>query len=124
MDENAPVARPQQPRIQQNPHLAECPDFSDESFDDLVLTMVGLDRTWDQAIGNLRTAWHNQNNRKKALWDAQVQADQERQTTSTPKRTSRRTRPSQHRLGRHQEEAQTWGLRRHSSNPLHLPSTD
>jgi hypothetical protein len=79
MDENAHANRPQQPLIQQNPHLAECPDFGDDSFEALILTMVGPDRTRDQAIDSLRTAWHNQNNRKKALWDAQILANQERQ---------------------------------------------
>jgi hypothetical protein len=79
MDENVQAARHQQPRLQQNPHLAECPDFEDESFDNLVLAMVDPDRTRDQAIDNLRTAWHTQNDRRKALWDAQVRADQELQ---------------------------------------------
>jgi hypothetical protein len=79
MDENVQEAQPQQPRLQQNPHLAECPDFDDESFNDLVLAMVGPNRTRDQAIDNLRTAWHTQNGRRKALWDAQVRADQEHQ---------------------------------------------
>jgi len=76
MDKDLP---PQRPRIQQNPHLAECPDFSDESFEDPVQSMVGPDRTKKQAIDSLKSAWRVQNNRKKALWDAQVLADQERQ---------------------------------------------
>jgi hypothetical protein len=53
MDENAQVARPQQPLIQQNPHLTECPDFGNEPFDTLILTMVGSDRTQEQAINNV-----------------------------------------------------------------------
>jgi hypothetical protein len=69
--------QPQQPRILQNPHLAECPDFNDETFAQLVEAMEGPNRTREQAIENLRTAWHTQNNRRKALWDAQVLADQE-----------------------------------------------
>ncbi len=79
MDEDAQAAQPRQPRILQNPYLAECPDFDDESFNNLVLTMVGPDRTRDQAIDSLRAAWRTQNDRKKLLWDAQVRADQERQ---------------------------------------------
>jgi hypothetical protein len=70
MDEVPQAAQPQQPRIQQNPHLAECPDFDDESFSELVLSMVTPDRTRDQAIESLRTAWRTQNDRRKALWDA------------------------------------------------------
>jgi hypothetical protein len=72
------VDAPQQPRIQQNPHLAECPDFGDDSFELLVESLVTQDRTREQAVESLRTAWHTQNNRKKALWDAQVRADRER----------------------------------------------
>lgn len=78
MDENPQAPQPQQPRLQQNPHLAECPDFDDDSFDDLVLSMVGPNRTRDQAIESLRTSWRTQNDRRIALWDAQVQ-EQERQ---------------------------------------------
>jgi hypothetical protein len=40
--------------------------------------MAGPDRTREQVIENLRTAWHVQNERRKAQWDAQVLADQER----------------------------------------------
>jgi hypothetical protein len=60
-------------------HLAECPDFGDKSFNVFVLAMVGPDRTRDQVIDSLQTTWHTQNNQKKTLWDAQVQADQEHQ---------------------------------------------
>ena len=38
-----------------------------------------MQRTREQAIENLKDAWHTQNNCKKALWDAQTQADQNRQ---------------------------------------------
>jgi len=79
MDEDAPAAQPQQPRIQQNPYLAECPDFNDDSFSDLILPLVGPDRTREQAIESLCTAWRSQNDRKKILWDAQIRADQQRQ---------------------------------------------
>jgi len=72
MDEEARAAQPQPPRIQQNPHLAECPDFADETFGDLILTMIGPDRSREQAIESLQTAWHTQNDRRKALWDAQI----------------------------------------------------
>jgi hypothetical protein len=78
MDEVPQAAQPQQPRIQQNPHLAECPDFDDESFSELVLSMVTPDRTRDQAIESLRTAWRTQNDRRKALWDAQAIAQERR----------------------------------------------
>jgi hypothetical protein len=69
---------PQHPRLQHNPHRVECPDFGDESFADTVRDMAGPDRTREQVIENLRTAWHVQNERRKAQWDAQVLADQER----------------------------------------------
>ncbi len=68
--------QPAQPRIQQNPHLAECPDFDDGTFDDLIESMIGPDRTREQAVKGLKAAWHTQNNRRKALWDAQILADQ------------------------------------------------
>ena len=74
-----PGDQPQQPRLLQNPHLAECPDFGGPAFDILVQSMVGPDRTAEQVVENLKTAWHADNNRKKALWDAQTRADQERQ---------------------------------------------
>ena len=67
--------QPQQPRLQHNPHRAECPDFGDESFADTVQDMTRPDRTRDQVIQNLRTAWHTQNERRKAQWDAQILAD-------------------------------------------------
>jgi hypothetical protein len=73
MDNNA---QPPQPRILQNPHLAECPDFGDGTFDEMIETMLGPGRTRDQAIEGLRAAWLAQNNRRKELWDAQVLADQ------------------------------------------------
>ena len=74
-----PEDQPHQPRILQNPHLADCPDFGGDIFDILIQSMVGPDRTREQAIENLKTAWHADNNQKKTLWDAQVLADQERQ---------------------------------------------
>ena len=74
-----PGDQPQQPRLLQNPHLAECPDFGGPAFDILVQSMVGPDRTAEQVVENLKTAWHADNDRKKALWDAQTRADQERQ---------------------------------------------
>jgi hypothetical protein len=76
MEEGPP---PQLPRITQNPYLAECPDFTDESFEGLIQTMVSPERTREQAIDGLRAAWQAQNNRKRALWDAQAIADQNRQ---------------------------------------------
>lgn len=74
MDENQ---QPQPQRIQQNPHLAECPDFSDDTFSVLIQSMVGPDRTREQAIESLKAAWHSQNDQRKALWDAQVLADRQ-----------------------------------------------
>ena len=65
MNEDVP---PQLPCIRQSPHLAECPDFSDVTFEDLVQSLVGPDRTREQAIGSLRSAWCTQNNRRRALW--------------------------------------------------------
>src|SRR5580698_4049899 len=75
MDENQ---QPQQPCVLQNPHLAECPDFSNDSFNPIIQPLIGPNRTREQAIESLREAWRTQNNHKKALWDAQVLADQER----------------------------------------------
>ena len=84
MDKNPQAVQPQQPRILQNPHLAECPDFGDDSFCDIVLSMVGPDRTREQAIESLRVAWHTQNNRRKAIWDAQIQAQEHRNNPDAP----------------------------------------
>ena len=62
-----------------NPHLMDCPDFSGDTFAILVESMVGPDRTREQAIEGLKTAWHAQNLRSRELWDAQLLADQIRQ---------------------------------------------
>jgi hypothetical protein len=75
MDENP---HQQQPRMR-NPHLMDCPDFSGDAFAILVESMVGPDRTREQAIEGLKTAWHAQNLRSRELWDAQLLADQIRQ---------------------------------------------
>jgi hypothetical protein len=69
--------QPQQPRLQHNPHHTECPDFGDVSFANFVQNMVGPNMTREQAIEDLRAAWHVQNERRKAQWDAQVLADRE-----------------------------------------------
>ncbi len=73
--EGAP--QPQPPRILQNPHLAECPDFSHDTFDVFIQSVVGPDRTREQAIEGLTASWHTQNDQRKALWDAQVLAAQD-----------------------------------------------
>jgi hypothetical protein len=73
--------QPQPQRIQQNPHLAECLDFSDGSFDDLIAPLVEPGRTREQVVENFRTAWLAQNDRRKALWDAQVLADRSLKNT-------------------------------------------
>ncbi len=69
--------QPQRPRIQNNPYLVDCPDFSDKAFEEQVVAMVGPDRTREQVIVNLRASWHVLNDRRKALWNAQLLADQE-----------------------------------------------
>lgn len=68
--------QPARPRIQNNPHLADCPDFDDDTFNVLVEPMIGPDRTREQAIEILKVAWHTQNDRRRAQWDAQILADQ------------------------------------------------
>ena len=62
-----------------NPYLMDCPDFSDGTFVEFVESMVGPDRTREQAIEGLKTAWHAQNLRNRELWDAQLLAEQIRQ---------------------------------------------
>jgi hypothetical protein len=76
--------QPQPPRIQQNPHLAECPDFNDDAFDILIQSMTRPDRTREQAVEDLKAAWHTQNDRRKALWDAQLLAAQNHQNHQPP----------------------------------------
>ena len=68
-------AQPQPQWLQRDPHLAECPDFSDGSHDKLIAMLVQHDRTREQVIENFSAAWHTQNNRRKELWDTQTQAD-------------------------------------------------
>ena len=76
MDEND---QPQPPRIQHNPYLDRCPDFGDGSYDLIIQRLIEPDRTREQVIDDLKDAWRTQNVQKKALWDAQLLADQERQ---------------------------------------------
>ena len=75
MDENPHQQQP----CMRNPHLMDCPDFSGDAFAILIESMVGPDRTREQTIEGLKTAWHAQNLRSRELWDAQLLADQIRQ---------------------------------------------
>jgi hypothetical protein len=69
--------QPQPPRILQNPHLAECPDFGHDTFDIVIQPAIGPGRTRQQVIDGLTASWHAQNDLRKALWDAQVLAAQD-----------------------------------------------
>ena len=72
------------------------PGLDDGTFDNLIESMIGPDRTREQSVKGLKAAWHTQNNRRKALWDAQILADQRAGNEPNAQEGAHREQPRAH----------------------------
>jgi hypothetical protein len=67
-------------RIERNPHLDECPDYSAAPFLAVRNALTTQNNITDeQATQQLTDAWKQHNNGLKTIWDQQVRADQQAQ---------------------------------------------
>ena len=65
------------PRINQDPNVAEPPDFDSQEFRDNCAPLATAERTVEDIINGLKATWTLVNDAKKVAWQLQVKADQE-----------------------------------------------
>ncbi|CAA7265209.1 unnamed protein product [Cyclocybe aegerita] len=63
------------PRITQDPHLVQPPDFESEQFRALYATLATAERTVDAIIADSQNAWTQNNDAQRVAWNAQVEQD-------------------------------------------------
>lgn len=64
-------------RIERDPHLEVCPDFSTAHYNALRTLIVNTGATAEEATGQMRQAWELQNAEKRELWILQAEADKQ-----------------------------------------------
>ncbi len=75
------MSAPPEPHMRQNPHLASCPDFSNEDYDLLRQGVMALDHIDAvEAIAKLVIDWTTHNEKDKERWLSQVSSDKEAET--------------------------------------------
>lgn len=72
------MSTPPEPQLTQNPHLASCPDFSNEDYDLLVQGVMALHQIDSTtAITKLVIDWTAHNDKEKERWQRQSTSDRE-----------------------------------------------
>lgn len=64
-------------RIERDPHLEVCPDFASDHYENFRALIVNAGATEEEAVAQLTNAWQQENEVKKAAWNAQVEEDQQ-----------------------------------------------
>lgn len=64
------------PRIEQDPNLELCPDFTSVPYDPLRALMVNAGSTEEEAVNQLADTWRQENQIRREAWQQQVEEDQ------------------------------------------------